>query len=120
MVTLEDRSEVRPYPTKTANIIGATDRVVSFVMSNAYETEDPRWSPHFMQVRNFTAWIDERGRLSMAMAKLTVKRDLFHYTSPLILTATPLSSTGNGIVITPFPRLVKHIRCRCEQAIEMD
>ena len=45
-------------------------------MSNAFEALDSGWNPIFMQPRNLTAWVDEKGRLSMALGTLTVKRRL--------------------------------------------
>ena len=46
------------------------------------------WSNYMQKRRNLTAWVDQNGRLSLAMAKVTVKRSLDIHTGYDIITTS--------------------------------
>ena len=91
--------KIRTHFSRSATLIGTFDRVFTFSMYDFYDAKDPSWSPAAKQQRrNLTAWVDQKGILSSAMGKVTVKRSLdIHTDYDLVDTSiTCVLATGTG------------------------
>ena len=73
--------------TRYISIREGEDAVLRFRINRNFYQNDPQWDVLTDETRNLTVWIDEHGRLSLALSKLEISRELDLYSDYDIITS---------------------------------